>query len=221
MRAEILNMRTREEIISLLTNPGIIAVIRTDDTEAISPACEALVSGGVRALEITMTSRNALSAIRDVSRRFAREAVTGAGSVLNVEMCRAVIEAGADFVVSPVMKPELVPVAHAANRPIMLGTYTPTEAQLAHEAGADFVKIFPAEGLGPTYIKSILAPLPHLKIVPTGGVDPQTVVEFMKAGCVAVGAGSALVSAKILREKNWAELTRLAREFVAAVQKIR
>ena len=214
-------MRTREEIISLLTNPGIIAVIRTDELEKILLACEALVAGGVCALEITMTSRDALAAIRDVSRRFQREAVTGAGTVLNAEMCRAVIGAGAEFIVTPVMKPELVPVAHAANRPIMLGTYTPTEAQLAHEAGADFVKIFPAEGLGPAYIKSILAPLPHLKIVPTGGVDLQTAGDFLKAGCVALGAGSALVSAKILREKNWAELTRLAREFVSAVQKVR
>ena len=214
-------MRSREEIISLLTNPGIIAVIRTDETENILPACEALVSGGVRALEITMTTRNALSAIRDVSRRFEREAVTGAGTVLNVEMCRAVIDAGAEFVVTPVMKPEVVPVAHAANRPIMLGACTPTEAQLAHEAGADFVKIFPVEGLGPGYIKAILAPLPHLKIVPTGGVDLQAVADFFKAGCVAVGVGSALVSSAILRDKDWSALTQRAREFVSAVQKIR
>ena len=214
-------MRSREEIVSLLTNPGIIAVIRTDETEKILPACEALVSGGVRALEITMTTRNALSAIREVSRRFEHEAITGAGTVLNVEMCRAVIDAGAEFVVTPVMKPEVVPVAHAANRPIMLGSYTPTEAQLTHEAGADFVKIFPAEGLGASYIKAILAPLPHLKIVPTGGVDLQTVADFFKAGCVAVGIGSALVSSAVLRDKNWPDLAQRAREFVSEALKIR
>ncbi len=214
-------MRSRDEIISLLTNPGVIAVIRTDETEKILPACEALVSGGVRALEITMTTRNALSAIREVSLRFGREAVTGAGTVLNVGMCRAVIDAGAEFVVTPVMKPEIVPVAHASNRPIMLGAYTPTEAQLAHEAGADFVKIFPAEGLGPGYIKAILAPLPHLKIVPTGGVDLQAVADFFTAGCVAVGIGSALVSSAILRDKNWPALTQRAREFVSEARKIR
>jgi 2-dehydro-3-deoxyphosphogluconate aldolase/(4S)-4-hydroxy-2-oxoglutarate aldolase len=98
----------------------------------------------------------------------------------------------------------------------MLGAYSPTEAQLAHEAGADFIKIFPADGLGPGYIKALRAPLPHLRIVPTGGVDAQNVADFFKAGCMAVGAGSSLVSTKILQEANWPELTRRAKEFVNA-----
>jgi 2-dehydro-3-deoxyphosphogluconate aldolase / (4S)-4-hydroxy-2-oxoglutarate aldolase len=100
----------------------------------------------------------------------------------------------------------------------MLGAYTPTEAQWAHEAGADFVKIFPADGLGPGYIKSLRAPLPHLRIVPTGGVDVHNVADFLNAGCAAVGVGSSLVSAKILHEGNWAELTRRAAEFVTAAR---
>ena len=214
-------MRSREEIISLLTNPGVIAVIRADSDEQILPACEALVAGGIVALEITMTTPNALSIINEISRRFAREAVVGAGSVTDVEKCRAAIEAGAEFIVSPVMKPEVAKFARAADRVVMLGAFTPSEAQLAHEAGADFVKIFPAEALGANYIKAIRAPLPHLKIIPTGGVDLQTVAGFFEAGCVAVGVGSALVSNAVLRGKNWPALMQRARDFVAAARKIR
>src|SRR5262249_33329327 len=111
---------------------------------------------------------------------------------------------------------ELVPLARAAGRPIMLGAYTATEAQTAHEAGADFVKIFPADTLGPGYIRSLRAPLPHLRIVPTGGVEAGNVAEFLTAGCAALGAGSSLVSAKILETEDWPELTRRAKEFVQA-----
>jgi 2-dehydro-3-deoxyphosphogluconate aldolase/(4S)-4-hydroxy-2-oxoglutarate aldolase len=132
-----------------------------------------------------------------------------------VATCQSALDAGAEFVVSPILRPELVPIAHAAGRPIMLGAYTPTEAQRAHEAGADFIKIFPADSLGPAYLKAIRAPLPHLRVVPTGGVDLNTAADFLKAGCAALGVGSSLVSAQILREANWPELTRLARAFVA------
>src|SRR6185503_14318767 len=128
------------------------------------------------------------------------------------ESCRAAIEAGAEFIVSPITRVEIVEAAHAAARPVMLGAYTPTEAQRAHEAGADFIKIFPADGLGAAYIKALRAPLPHLRIVPTGGVDLNTAADFIKAGCVALGLGSSLVSSKLLNDENWAELTRLAGE---------
>jgi 2-dehydro-3-deoxyphosphogluconate aldolase/(4S)-4-hydroxy-2-oxoglutarate aldolase len=141
------------------------------------------------------------------------------GTVLDVATCRAAIEAGAEFVVSPILRRELVEVAHASDRPIMLGAYTPTEAQLAYEAASDFIKIFPADMLGPPYIKALRAPLPHLRIVPTGGVDLHTAAEFLKAGCAALGVGSALVSTQILCDANWSELTRLAREFVTVAQK--
>lgn len=207
-------MRPRAETISLLTNPGIIAVIRTEKPEQIPSICEALLAGGVVTHEITLTVPNALEAIRAASRQFGARAVIGAGTVLNAQACRDAITAGAEFVVSPITKVEIVEAAHAAGRPVMLGAYTPTEAQVAHEAGADFIKIFPADKLGPGYIKNIRAPLPHLRIVPTGGVDLQTAADFLKAGCAALGVGSSLLSAEILRTENWAELTRLARAFV-------
>ena len=211
-------MSAKADIISRLLNPGIIAVVRAKRADQVVPLAEALVAGGVIAVEVTMTTPNAIAAIRDAKQKLGDHALIGVGTVLDVATCRAAIEAGAQFVVSPILRPELVPVCHAADVPVMLGAYTPTEAQLAYEAGADFVKIFPADGLGPKYIRNLLAPLPHLRIVPTGGVDLNTIADFLKAGCAAVGAGGSLITAKILETDNWPELTRLAAQFVTAVR---
>ena len=207
-------MSKRFEIISRLINPGIIAVVRTSSTEQVLPVCEALLAGGVIALEITFTVPNALEAIRQASARFGPDALIGAGTVLNAEMTRTAIYAGAKFIVSPITRAEIVTAAHEASVPAMLGAYTPTEAQTAHEAGADFIKLFPADKLGPSYVKSLRAPLPHLKIVPTGGVDLNTAADFLKAGCAALGVGGSLLTAEILKTANWSELTRLARAYV-------
>ncbi len=211
-------MRTKVEIISLLTNPGIIAIVRAQQAAQVGPLFEALIAGGLNAIEITMTTPNALGAIREAREKIGDRALTGVGTVINADTCHAAIEAGAEFVVTPVCRPELVAIAHAAGRPIMLGAYTPTEAQTAHEAGADFVKIFPADKLGPSYIKALRGPLPHLRIVPTGGVDVPNVADFLKAGCAALGVGTALVSPKILQEADWPELTRRAAAFAAAAR---
>jgi len=211
-------MLTKSEIISRLTDPGIIAVVRAQKAEQVIPLSEALLAGGVIAIEITMTTPNAIAAIRDARQKLGDRALIGVGTVLDLDTCRSALEAGAEFVVTPVLRPEFVPVVHAADKPIMLGAYTPTEAQAAHEAGADFIKIFPADTLGLGYIKSIRVPMPHLRIVPTGGVDVQNVGDFLKAGCAALGVGSSLVSAKILQDANWSELTRKAAEFVAAAR---
>ncbi|MGD0816131.1 MAG: bifunctional 4-hydroxy-2-oxoglutarate aldolase/2-dehydro-3-deoxy-phosphogluconate aldolase [Verrucomicrobiota bacterium] len=210
-------MISRAEIVSRLLDPGIIPVIRADNAKHVMPACEALLAGGLTTLEITMTTPNALALIREASQRFGQRATIGVGTVMTAEMCRAATEAGASFVVTPVTRLEIVRAAHAAERVIILGAYTPTEAQSAHDAGADLIKIFPAERAA--YIKAIRGPMPHLKIVPTGGVNLQTGPEFFAAGCVALGVGTSLVSPKILREEHWAELTRLAGEFVAMARK--
>lgn len=214
-------MRSKSEIISGLTDPGIIAVVRAQRQEQVLPLSEALIAGGVIAIEITLTTPNAIQAIGEAKEKLGGGALIGVGTVLEVETCRAAIQAGAEFVVSPILRPELVGVAHSANRPIMLGAYTPTEAQRAHEAEADFIKIFPADGLGPNYIKALRAPLPHLRIVPTGGVDLNTAADFLRAGCAALGVGSSLVSSAILGDANWPELTRLARAFVSVVRQAR
>jgi 2-dehydro-3-deoxyphosphogluconate aldolase/(4S)-4-hydroxy-2-oxoglutarate aldolase len=211
-------MRTRSEIISMLTNPGIIAIVRAQQAAQVAPMFEALIAGGILATEITMTTPNALAAIREAREKVGSRSLVGVGTVVDARTCQEAIEAGAEFIVTPICRTEIVAIAHAADRPIMLGAYSPTEAQTAHEAGADFIKIFPADTLGPGYIKALRAPLPHLRIVPTGGVDVGNVGEFLKVGCAALGVGSALVSAKILQEANWTELTRRATEFVTAVK---
>src|SRR3989449_4998580 len=211
-------MRSKSEIISLLIESGIIAVVRAQRQDQVVPLSEALVAGGVIAVEITLTTPNAIPAIREAKQQLGERALIGVGTVLQVETCRAAIEAGAEFVVSPILRPELVGVAHAADRPIMLGAYTPTEAQMAHEAGADFIKIFPADGLGPNYIKALRAPLPHLRIIPTGGVDLNTAADFLKAGCAALGVGTSLLTREILAKDDWPALTRLAKEYVRTVR---
>lgn len=211
----------RAEIISSLLEPGVIAVVRAPSQKVVLPLAEALLEGGVIAIEVTMTTPNAIEAIAEAAQRLEARALIGVGTVLNADTVRRATDAGAQFVVSPITKAEIVEAAHAADRPVMLGAYTPTEAQTAHELGADFVKLFPADGLGPNYVKAIRAPLPHLRIVPTGGVDLKTAADFIKAGCVALGAGSSLVSAELLETRNWPELTRLAKEFVAIVRAAR
>ena len=214
-------MRSKQQIIEQLLNPGVIAVVRAKRAEQAVPLAEALVAGGVIAVEITMTTPNAIAAIKEASSKLGERALIGVGTVLDEKTCQAAIDAGAEFVVSPICRRELVPIAQKAGKPIMLGSYTPTEAQLAHEAGSDFIKIFPADTLGPNYIKALRAPLPHLKIVPTGGVDLKTIGDFFKAGVAAVGAGSSLISKDVLDKDDWATLTKTAAEFVKAARAAR
>jgi len=202
-------------------DPGIIAVVRAQKAEQVIPISEALLAGGVMAIEITLTTPNAFQAIREAHATFGDRALIGVGTVLDAKACHDALDAGAEFVVTPVCRPELVPVVHSAGRPIMLGAFSPSEAQIAHEAGADFIKIFPADTFGPGYIKALRAPLPHLRLVPTGGVEVHNVRDFLQAGCVALGVGSALVSGKILQVADWQELTRKATEFVRAARAAR
>ena len=214
-------MHTKLEICSLLTEPGIIAVVRTQTAAQVLPLSEALLAGGVIAIEITLTTPNAFQAIRDARAKFGERALIGVGTVLDETACKSAIDAGAEFIVTPVCRPALVAIAHAAERPIMIGAFSPTEAQTAHEAGADFIKIFPADMLGPAYIKALRAPLPHLRIIPTGGVELDNVRDFVQAGCVALGVGSALVSSRILQVADWQGLTQAASAFVKAIQEAR
>jgi 2-dehydro-3-deoxyphosphogluconate aldolase/(4S)-4-hydroxy-2-oxoglutarate aldolase len=211
-------MRAKTEITRTLLDPGIVAVVRALSADQVIPLSEALLAGGIRAIEVTLTTPNATDAISRARKHFGDAALIGVGTVLNAEAAANAIAAGAEFVVSPITRPEIARVASAQDRPVMLGAYTPTEAQLAHESGADFVKLFPADTLGVAYIKAIRAPLPHLKLVPTGGVTVQNIKEFFKAGCPAVGVGSSLITREILEKNDWPELTRKAKDFVRAIQ---
>ena len=213
--------RTKAEVIAQLIDTGIIAVVRAQSGEQVLPLSEALLEGGVRAIEITTSTPDAIKNIRKARQALGERAIIGVGTVLDVETCDAACEAGAEFAVSPVIKPELVAAAHKHDRPIMLGAYTPTEAQVAHEAGSDFIKLFPADGLGPRFIKNLRAPLPHLRLVPTGGVTVENVGEFISAGSIALGIGSALVSEDILNNADWPKLTHRAKQFIAAIKSAR
>jgi 2-dehydro-3-deoxyphosphogluconate aldolase/(4S)-4-hydroxy-2-oxoglutarate aldolase len=212
---------TKSEIIDRILNPGIVAIIRADSSEQLLAAAEALYEGGVTGMEVTMTTPNALQVISDVSKRFGKKVLIGVGSVLDTETCRAAILAGSEFVVTPVTKPDVIKMCNRYGKPIASGAYTPTEALTAYENGADFIKIFPADQLGPQYIKNILAPMPMLPIIPTGGVTVQTAESFIKAGCVALAAGSSLVSKEILKSQDWKKLTETAAAFVEAIRKAR
>ena len=206
-------MSEREKIVSGIEAEGLVAIVRVRRPELALPLAKALVAGGIRAVELTMSIPNALEAVRTIDRELGDEILLGVGTVIDDDTCRAAIDAGAKYVISPITRPSLVAVAHALDRPVMLGAYTPTEAQAAHEAGSDFVKIFPADTLGPSYIKSLLAPLPHLKIVPTGGVNLDTMEAYLAAGSAALGTGSALLKKEIIAGENWGELERLAKRF--------
>lgn len=204
-----------------MTEATIIAVVRAPRRDLVVPLSEALVAGGVVAIEITTTTPDAFNAIRDVRAALGDRAMVGVGTVLQNITCRGALDAGAEFVVSPILRGSMVPLCHAAEVPVMLGAYTPTECQLAYEAGTDFVKLFPADTLGPAFVHAVRAPLPHLRIVPTGGVDLGNAGDFLRAGCAALGVGSSLVSGEILREQNWPELTRRAAAFMSAVRAVR
>ena len=212
---------TKSDITQRLLEAGIIAIIRADTSDQLLDAAQAMADGGVTAIEVTMTTPNALEVVRDAAAKFGDRILMGVGTVLSEENCASAILAGAQFIVTPVTKPEVIRACHRYGKPIISGAYTPTECLLAHESGADFVKLFPAEQLGPAYIRSILAPLPMLRIIPTGGVTPETASAFLEAGCVALGAGTALVSKDILESRDWPALTARAAAFVRAIREAR
>ncbi|HEX4085336.1 MAG TPA: bifunctional 4-hydroxy-2-oxoglutarate aldolase/2-dehydro-3-deoxy-phosphogluconate aldolase [Chthoniobacteraceae bacterium] len=212
---------TKPEIIDRILTSGIVAIIRADSPEQLIDAAGALYEGGVTGMEVTMTTPNALQVISDVSRKFGDKVIIGVGSVLDTETARMAILAGAEFVVTPITRPDVIQLCNRYAKPIASGAYTPTECMTAHESGADFVKLFPADQVGPAYIKNILAPMPMLRIVPTGGVTVDTAASFIKAGCVALAAGSSLVSKDILKARDWKKLSETAASFVAAVRAAR
>lgn len=212
-----LSADTRADVIRYVERDRAVAVVRTDAPEKLVRIADALREGGVVCIEVTMTVPNALAGIRAVADALGGGVLVGAGSVTDAETARAAVEAGARYVVSPVFKPEVIEAAHALDAAAMPGCFTPTEILAAHEAGADVAKVFPAGSLGPGFIKGVLAPMPHLKLMPTGGVSLDNAAEWLRAGAVAVGAGSALVDTAAIAAGDWAQLTANARRLRAAV----
>jgi len=211
----------KQVIINKIIQSGIIAIIRTKSTEQLCDVCRALINGGIDVIELTMTIPDAVEQFKQVYKLFGDKALMGMGSVLDGKMAREALSAGAQFVVSPITRAEIAEVVNASGKVCMLGAYTPTEAETAQRIGSDFVKIFPADNLGVQYIKALLAPMPHLRIVPTGGVNLGNIGEFIKAGIPAVGVGSSLVTKEILAKSDWAGLSTLASQFVNAIKAAR
>ncbi|WP_248930689.1 bifunctional 2-keto-4-hydroxyglutarate aldolase/2-keto-3-deoxy-6-phosphogluconate aldolase [Paenibacillus hamazuiensis] len=202
-----------------ISETGVVLIIRSDsDKEALAVA-EAAIEGGIAVLEITMSVPNALQVIGALSAKY-KDVLIGAGTILDGETARAAILAGAELLVSPQLNPDMIKVANRYQAVTMSGAYTPKEVYETLEAGADIVKLFPAEVGGPAYVKAIKAPLSQAPIAPTGGVTPDNVHEWLNAGCVAVGVGS-YISKAAGKEADYRKVTAAAKEFLQAVAKAR
>lgn len=208
----------KEDTLNIIHDTGVIAIMRTQSSDQLIAAADAIKKGGVRAIEVTMTTPGALAVIEEAKGRYGSDVIFGAGSVLDAETGRAAILAGADFVVSPILNLELVELCNRYSIPTAPGCYSPTEVLTGWEAGADFIKLFPASFGGPSLVKAILAPLPHIRIIPVGGVNLDTAAEFIAKGSTALGVGSALVNQKLLDSGDMEELTRRAVGFIQQVK---
>jgi len=202
---------SRADILQKLLERKAVAVIRAKDPEKLRNIIQALAAGGITCAEITMTVPGAIQLIERMTKELDSNIVIGVGSVLNAETASLAIKAGAKYVVSPVLKEDIIMTAHEYDIPAMPGCFTPTEIQRAHELGADIIKVFPADILGMGFFKSVLAPMPHLKLMPTGGVTLTNPGEWIKAGASAVGLGSALLDAKAIELNNFEQITSNAR----------
>jgi 2-dehydro-3-deoxyphosphogluconate aldolase/(4S)-4-hydroxy-2-oxoglutarate aldolase len=196
---------------------GVVAIIRLDDYSAAEPIVEALIDGGVDAVEFTYTNPAAGDAIARCRAAFPDRIAVGAGTVLDAATARIAILQGAQFIVTPTFDEEVVKLCVSYAVPSVIGAFTPTEILTAWKAGATFVKVFPASSVGPRYLKDVLGPLPQIRLVPTGGVTVDNAGDFIRAGASAVAAGSNLVDASTVAARDWTTITARARAYVDAV----
>ena len=200
---------------------GVVAVIRLREADRLRAVVDALAEGGVRALEVTMTVPRAIEMIGQLAPTLPKEFVLGAGTILDAETARLAILAGAQFIVGPVFRPEVIALSHRYDVPAMPGCFTPTEILAAWEAGADVIKVFPATAVGPGYFKDVRGPLPQVKLMPTGGVSLDNAGDWIRAGAVAVGVGTALLDAKAIAAGEYGVITANAKRIVANVRAAR
>lgn len=209
--------RSRRDALDRLTRDGLVPVIRAESAAIALHIVEALVSGGIRTLEITMTVPDALGAIRAVADRFGDEVLLGAGTVTSRELAEGAVDAGAEFLVTPCLVPDVIAVAGERGVAVLPGALTPTEVFTAWSLGGDIIKVFPASNVGgASYLKALKGPFPQIPLCPTGGVNLQTIADFVKAGAVAVGVGGELVSKAAIDRGDYAQITAAARQYVAA-----
>src|SRR6059058_1570333 len=210
--------RSKQQLIEEMSAAGVVAVIRAKSKDVLPDIANALLAGGVPAIEVTMSTPKAIAGIEMLADKLGDKAIVGVGTCLDAATARDAIAAGAQFVVSPAFDPQVVETTRRYGKISVPGAYTPTEILRAWTAGADVVKVFPATTLGPGYFKDILAPLPQLRLTPTGGVDTKTTPAWIKAGAVFVGAGSALVGKDAMDKGDWNAITANAKAFVEAVK---
>lgn len=210
---------TKTKSLNLIRRSGVIAIMRAQSPKQLMAAADAIKKGGVRVIEVTMTTPGALDVIKEAANKYGQQVLFGAGTVLDAETARAAILAGAEFVVAPTLNLEMVALCNRYSVPVVPGCYTPTEMLTAWEAGADMIKLFPASVGGPSLVKAIRAPLPQLEIVPVGGVNLDTAADFIRNGAAALGVGSSLINQKLLDAGDMDELTRRAAAFIQEVKK--
>lgn len=208
----------RQAIVGAIEEAGIVAVIRLREPEKLRAVVNAIVDGGIRALEVTMTVPGAVGLIADLAPRLPPGFLLGAGTVLDTDTAAKVIDAGAQFIVSPVFRRDVIAASHQGDVPAIPGCFTPTEMLDAWDAGADVVKVFPATALGPAFFKDVRGPLPQVKLMPTGGVTLENAGDWIRAGAVAVGVGTALLNAAAIAAGDYGVLRANAERIVANVR---
>lgn len=205
-----------------LRDIGIIPIIRASTADIAMPVAEALLQAGLPVVEITMTVPNAIDAIRAVAQRFAGKLLVGAGTVTDAETTRRAVDAGAEFIVTPCLVPEVIEAARRADVAVLPGALTPTEVFQAFRAGGDMVKVFPVQSVGgAAYVRALRGPFPDIPLVPTGGVTLENVAEMFEAGATAVGVGTELISKDALARRDYAAVGARAKQFLAAVRRAR
>ena len=204
-----------------LSQVPLIGILRGIGTGSIEATVKAAMDGGFRTLEITLNRQEAFDQISKIKSRFGREIQLGAGTVLTVDAASKAIAAGAEFIVTPALVPEVIEFCKNQAIPVFPGAMTPTEILAAHQAGAEMVKVFPASCLGPAYIRSLKGPFPEIGLIPTGGVTLESVPQYFQAGASALGIGGELFKKEWVENKNWAEIGKTARNYVNAAKRNR
>jgi 2-dehydro-3-deoxyphosphogluconate aldolase/(4S)-4-hydroxy-2-oxoglutarate aldolase len=212
---------SKETQLKQVLDCGIVAVVRSPDSQQLVEVARALANGGVTVVEITMTVPGALDVLRQVRQNLGDRLLLGAGTILDPETARAALLAGAEYLVTPTLNLEVIRLCQRYSKLIMPGAFTPTEILTAWEAGADVVKVFPAEVVGPAFFRALRGPLPQVRLMPTGGVDLTTAADFLRAGAFCLGVGSQLAEPQAIAEGNFDRIRDLARQYVALVAETR
>jgi 2-dehydro-3-deoxyphosphogluconate aldolase/(4S)-4-hydroxy-2-oxoglutarate aldolase len=212
---------SKESQLQQVLEGGIVAVVRAPDSQQLVEVARALADGGVRVVEITMTVPGALEVLRQVREALGDRVLLGAGTVLDPETARAALLAGAEYIVAPTVNLDVIRLCRRYDKLVMPGAFTPTEILSAWEAGADIVKVFPADVVGPAFFKALRGPLPQVRVMPTGGVDLSTAAAFLKAGACCLGIGGQLVEPRAVAERNFDRIRDLARQYVDIVKRTR